>query len=152
MSAVDDRGITISDVDTMQSIGADQAKMPVNTNMVDMRAHFGGAHGPGFQPGGPAIKPAEIQPELQQQQPDLWANTGPQRNPVLDGVDQVSNNMAGAGPSMNGNVKMDGAGYLANSVGGMAVELFGALSKEMETAPQQEFAYQAPQYRPGLFG
>lgn len=150
MSAVDDRGIKINDTDNMSPIGQDNAKVSVaNTNVVDMRAHFGGAHGPGYQP--VAMAAPSIQPQQEPQGPqsqDLWANTGPQRNPLLDGIDQVSNNMAGAGPLMNSNVKMDGAGYLANSVGSMAVELFGSLTKEAAVTPPQ-YHYQQP--APGLF-
>lgn len=159
MSAVDERGLKISDVDHMADIGPDQAKSApiMNGTTINMRAHFGTAHGPAFQTG---IQLAPQQPDLQQQQrgpqphqpqpnqpQDLWAGTGHQRNPVLDGVDQISNNLSAGAPK---GAKMDGAGYLANSVGAMAVELFGAITKPEPQAMDMQMQMNQP--RPATFG
>lgn len=134
----------------LSSIGPDQGRF------ADIKNNFNTAWNPGiaFQPQGPKMESAiDVAPEIRQPDPnDLWANTGPQRSPVLDDVDNAGITLAHADMSTKGMKMGDGASYLGAQTMQAATELLGALTKpspEPEPIlPQQQMGMNMA-FRPG---
>lgn len=141
MSAVDDRSIEFKpDQMGLNNIGPDQAKAEpavVQASNGNLRSAFGQAHGPGIRTG------IELAPQPQPNDP--WANTGPQRNPILDKVDQTGATLGADAPK---GANLNGAAYLSHSVGNMLGELFGTKPEPSPQAMQLEMSQPRPQPQP----
>lgn len=156
--AFDENEIHGVNLDKMsQDIGPDLGRFSTVDTTVNLKNQFGAAHGPGYASVaqmGPSMQ-AELAPVMNDPTPievglaeknnsqDLWANSGPERNPILDKVDNAS---FGMGASSEGAMKI--GQELGNQLGELTTGIFDLINPAKNDVqpelPAQRLAMNAP--------
>lgn len=149
-------GVNLDQMMALQSMGPNMEKVTVDPRALS--AQFSMAHGPGYTPVEQmgvamqqAMDPVMNDPnpiELKNRDP-LWDNTGAERNPVLNGIENAANNL---------NATSDGAmrigAEIGNNISEAVTGLFDLLNPAAnDPTPEPRMAMQGPPPpQPGLFG